>query len=182
MTGVMPAGHPYPLLARLTVEKFLAGDEVPDNLPFEVSPEADLWNIHRACFVTIKTSGGDLRGCIGTIQPVQPDLGLEIMANAVSAATRDPRFSPMKAAELPRTLFSVDVLGPPEAVGDLSELDPSVWGVIVSRDGRRGLLLPDLEGVDTVEKQLTIAAQKAGLSGYDGAKIQRFSVVRHPER
>ena len=182
MTAVMPAGHPYPLLARLTVEKYLAGDGPPDSLPAEVSPDMAIWSIRRACFVTIKTSEGDLRGCIGTIVPVQPDLGREIMVNAVSAATRDPRFSPMSGLELPRAGFSVDVLGQPELVRDLGELDPSVWGVIVTRDGRRGLLLPDLEGVDTVEAQLSIAARKAGLRGYDGAEIQRFSVTRYPER
>lgn len=182
MTAIMPAGHPYPLLARLTVEKYLADDGLPDDLPVRVSPDKAIWDIRRACFVTIKTLSGDLRGCIGTITPVQPDLGREIMANAVSAATRDPRFPPMRGLELTRVVFSVDVLGQPELVKNLNELNPSVWGVIVTRDGRRGLLLPDLEGVDTVEKQLTIAAQKAGLRGYAGAEIQRFSVTRHPER
>lgn len=182
MIEVKPAGHPYPLLARLTVERFLADVGISDDLPSEVSPDASLWSIRRACFVTIKTLGGDLRGCIGTILPVQPDVGREIMANAVSAATRDPRFPPLSEVELPRVVFSVDVLSQPEPVRDLNELDPSVWGVIVTSDGRRGLLLPDLEGVDTVEKQLTIAAQKAGLRGYGGAEIQRFSVTRHPER
>jgi len=182
MTDKKPAGHPYPRLARLTVEKFLAGDDITDDLPVEVSADKYFWNIRRACFVTIKTLSGDLRGCIGTIWPVQPDLGREIMANAVSAATRDPRFEPMHSPDLARVVFSVDVLGQPEPVTDLGELDPSVWGVIVTRDGRRGLLLPDLEGVDTVEKQLAIAAQKAGLRGYEGAEIQRFNVTRHPER
>ena len=182
MTAVMPAGHPYPLLARLTVEKYLAGADIPEDLPAEVSPDTALWSIRQACFVTIKTLEGDLRGCIGTIMPVQTDVGREIMANAVSAATRDPRFPPMRGLELDRVVFSVDVLSQPEPVQDLGELDPSVWGVIVIRDGRRGLLLPDLEGVDTVEKQLAIAARKAGLRGWDGAEIQRFSVTRHPER
>lgn len=167
----------YPKLARQTVENFLAGEKLSD-----YPSSGELGSLRRACFVTIKTESGALRGCIGTIWPAQPNLGQEIMANAISAATRDPRFSPLTLAELPGVIFSVDVLSPPEPVSGLEQLDPAHWGVIVTRDGRRGLLLPDLEGVDTVEKQLTIAAGKAGLRGYEGAEIQRFSVTRFKEK
>jgi AmmeMemoRadiSam system protein A len=146
----------------------------------EVSPDGDLWRPRQACFVSIKRFG-DLRGCIGTIRPVQENLGLEIMANAVSAAVRDPRFEPMRPEELAEVVFSVDVLGRPEEVADLSEFDPSVWGVVVVKGRRQGVLLPALEGVDTVERQLAIAAQKAGIDDLRDIRVQRFSVTRHRE-
>jgi AmmeMemoRadiSam system protein A len=142
----------------------------------------DLWNLERACFVSIKTLRGDLRGCIGTILPTQPRLDLEIVSNAVAASTRDPRFPPMTASELEGVTFSVDVLSRPEFVSDRKELDPSVWGVIVSRGMLRGVLLPDLEGVDTVEQQLDIAARKAGIRRSEGFTIERFRVDRYKER
>lgn len=173
--------HPYPQLARLTLERHLSGHEVDEALPRQVSADDGLWSPLSACFVSIKTKDGDLRGCIGTIFPAQPNLGLEIMANAISAATRDPRFRPMSRPELIGTRISVDVLDPPEPITDRNQLDPKHWGVIVEKDGRRGLLLPDLEGVDTVDKQLTIAAGKAGLRSLDGVRIQRFRVRRYPE-
>lgn len=171
----------YPRLARLTVERHLAGGEVNDALWQNLGADQDIWTSPKACFVTIKTADGDLRGCIGTILPTQPSLAREIMTNAVSAATCDPRFPPMRAEELPPAVFSVDVLGQPEPVCGLDQLDPARWGVILTRGRHRGLLLPDLEGVDTVEKQIGIAARKAGLSSLDGVAIERFSVTRYPE-
>ncbi len=173
--------HPYPRLARLTLEQYLSGQEIDETLPRRVSDDEDCWSPLSACFVSIKTRDGDLRGCIGTIFPSQPNLGLEIMANAVSAATGDPRFPPMSRPELAGARISVDVLDPPEPVTGRHQLDPRKWGVIVEKDGRRGLLLPDLEGVDTVDKQLAIAAGKAGLRSLDGVRIQRFRVRRFPE-
>ena len=122
-----------------------------------------------------------MRGCIGTISPVQVNLGLEIMANAISAGTRDPRFPSVRSAELERLTFSVDVLSPPEPIAGPDQLDPLIWGVIVEKDGRRGVLLPNLEGVDTVERQLAIVAAKAGISRLEGARLERFKVERFPE-
>lgn len=172
--------HPYVRLARLTVERLLGKAALPVS-GMEAGADAALWNIERACFVSIKTLDGDLRGCIGTILPVHPALDREIISNAVAASTRDPRFPPMRAPELGNVTFSVDVLSLPEPVRDRAELDPAVWGVIVSKGGLRGVLLPDLEGVDSVEQQLEIAARKAGIWNPDGAQIERFRVDRYKE-
>jgi AmmeMemoRadiSam system protein A len=173
--------HPYVKLARMTVERLLKG-ETPPVSGAAVESDAELWNKERACFVSIKTLAGGLRGCIGTILPTQSGLDREIIANAVAASTRDPRFPPMTSRELEDVTISVDVLSLPEPVSDLGELDPSVWGVIVSQGMRRGVLLPDLEGVDTVEEQLGIAAQKAGIWRLgSGVSIERFRVDRYKE-
>ena len=173
--------HPYVKLARVTVEQLLNGKTLPAS-GAAVESDSDMWNKERACFVSIKTQAGALRGCIGTILPAQSSLDMEIIANAVAASTRDPRFPPMTPPELEGVTFSVDVLGLPEPVLDRGELDPSVWGVIVTQGFRRGVLLPDLEGVDTVEEQLGIAAQKAGIWKIDsGVTIERFRVDRYKE-
>jgi AmmeMemoRadiSam system protein A len=173
--------HPYVILARLTVERHLAG-KLPPAGGTEVAPDASLWNMRRGCFVSIKKLGGDLRGCIGTIVPVQLSLDKEIIENAISSSTKDPRFPAMTAAELPSVVFSVDVLGESERISDRDMLDARRWGVIVSKGMRRGVLLPDLEGVDTVDYQLEIACRKAGIFDMDGITIERFSVERYPER
>lgn len=175
--------HPYVRLARTTVKRLLGGKPIPAS-GVEAVPEADpsLWYPRRACFVSIKTLQGDLRGCIGTILPVSSSLDLEIISNAVSASTRDPRFPPMAVRELEEAEFSVDVLSPLEPVMDQGGLDPAQWGVIVSRGSLRGVLLPDLDGVDTVEQQLDIAARKAGMRGAaDISAIERFRVDRYKE-
>ncbi|HCU08399.1 MAG TPA: hypothetical protein DF480_05475, partial [Clostridiales bacterium] len=117
----------------------------------------------------------------GTIQPVRESLAEEILHNAVSAGTEDPRFLPVREKELPLLTYSVDVLSVPEPVTSESELDPRRYGVIVSFGGRRGLLLPDLEGVDTVEDQLRIALRKAGIAADQPYRMQRFEVFRHTE-
>ena len=181
--GARPAdGHPYPRLARLTMERHLAGRPTlgPEDVA-AIDPDRELWNGQKACFVSIKNKDGSLRGCIGTILPVQDSLEREIMANAVSASTRDPRFPPMSAQELDNVTISVDVLGAPEEVREGMELDPKIWGVIVSKGGRRGLLLPDLPGVNSVEQQIAIAAQKAGIRDLEGARFERFTVNRYHE-
>jgi len=173
--------HPYVKLARVTAERLLSGQPLPVS-GADVDSDVELWNKEHACFVSIKTLAGALRGCIGTIFPTQRGLDLEIIANAVSASTRDPRFPPMKLPELKEVTFSVDVLGLPELISDRGKLDPSVWGVIVTQGFRRGVLLPDLEGVDTVEEQLSIAARKAGIGELDsGVTIERFRVERFKE-
>jgi len=131
-----------------------------------------------AAFVSLKKRG-ELRGCIGTFQPCYENLAEEIISNAISAATRDPRFPPVTAEEIPELEISVDVLSDPEPVPDASHLDPKRYGVIVKRGGRIGLLLPDLEGVDSVEQQLEIARAKAGIAEHEPVQLFRFTVTRH---
>jgi AmmeMemoRadiSam system protein A len=134
------------------------------------------------CFVSLKTFEGDLRGCIGTIEPDKDTLAEEIIANAISAATRDPRFPPVTGDELATLRFSVDVLFPAEPVS-LADLDPAVYGVIVEDESglRRGLLLPDIPGIDRAEQQVEIAARKAGISAGTPLKLSRFRVERFRE-
>lgn len=173
--------HPYPALARLSVTRHLRGAPEPGEAEIlAVNPDTSLWSPKKACFVSIKTAEGSLRGCIGTILPLTADLGREIVMNAVSAAARDPRFPPLRLEELADVRFSVDVLSLPEQTS-LDGLDPKRYGVIVTKEGRRGLLLPDLEGVDAIEKQVSIAAQKGGIRDLSGAQFQRFTVTRYPE-
>jgi AmmeMemoRadiSam system protein A len=179
MTDIVK-NHPYVVLARRAAERFLEGESPPGGM--EIDPRPELWNIRRACFVSIKTASGDLRGCIGTILPVQPSLDREIIENAISSSTRDPRFPRMKSEELAGVVFSVDVLSEPEKIPDKSMLDVKKWGVIVSKGGRRGVLLPDLDGVDTVDEQIEIASRKAGISDGAGITLERFSVRRYPEK
>jgi len=167
-----------PELARLSVETLVREGrvlEVPG-----VSGDS-LLGQRAACFVSIKTEEGDLRGCIGTIEPVRDTLAEELIHNAISAATRDPRFFPVEVSELPRLRYSVDVLSTPEPAR-FEELNPKIYGLIVEdARGRRGLLLPDLEGVESAEQQLQIAARKAGISPRADAKLYRFQVHRYGE-
>ncbi len=162
--------------ARRCLREYLGGGD-PTALLQPQEPELQR---QRGCFVTLKKDG-DLRGCIGTTQGYQANLALEIAHNAVAAGTEDPRFRPVESEELSDIRFSVDVLGELEKVTNLAELDPWRYGVVVSQHGRRGLLLPHLEGVDTVEQQLSIAKQKAGLSPEATVAMWRFEVVRHYE-
>ena len=135
-----------------------------------------------ACFVTLHKTDGSLRGCIGTVEPIKPNLYQEIINNAVSAITRDTRFPPVTGDELEDIDVSVDVLSKPEKVDTIENLDPSVYGVIVS-DGKfkKGLLLPGIEGINSVEKQLNITKRKAGLEGMDNAAldIYYFTTTRY---
>ncbi|MDQ1558220.1 MAG: hypothetical protein QOD32_1280 [Pyrinomonadaceae bacterium] len=168
-----------PELARRSVETFVRERRV-----LEVSSVAHdaLLGQRAACFVSIKTDEGDLRGCIGTVEPVKATLAEELIHNAISAATRDPRFSPVEISELPRLRYSVDVLSPPEPTR-FEELDPKTYGLIVEDErGRwRGLLLPDLEGVESAEQQLQITARKAGIPPGADVKLYRFRVRRYGE-
>jgi AmmeMemoRadiSam system protein A len=129
-------------------------------------------------FVSLKKHG-QLRGCIGTVAPVYDSIVEEIAENAISAATRDPRFYAVEPEELPELDISVDILTDPEPVRGMDELDPKKYGVIVSAGGRRGLLLPDLEGINTVEEQVAIARQKAGIAPGEPVKLERFEVIRY---
>ncbi len=168
---------PYVQLARASLEAFVRDGrriQVPADVPDE------LLHTRAGCFVSLKIDGS-LRGCIGTIEPTRASLAEEICANAISAGTRDPRFSPVRVDELGDLVYDVDVLTSPEPVSSPAELDSTRFGVIVStRDGRRGLLLPDLDGVDSVEEQLSIAAQKGHIDlDFDDYSLARFEVVRH---
>jgi AmmeMemoRadiSam system protein A len=163
-------------LARRAVEAFVSAGEI-------LKAPADLLTERAACFVSIKTDEGDLRGCIGTIEPTQASLAEEIIANAISAATRDPRFPPVNESELSHLRYSVDVLYEPEPT-TFDELDPKTYGVIVEdiRGTRRGLLLPDIEGVETARQQVEIAARKAGIPQGAPIKLLRFRVERFREK
>jgi AmmeMemoRadiSam system protein A len=130
-----------------------------------------------ACFVSLKKRG-QLRGCIGTIEALASNLAEEIIENAISAATRDPRFPPVEEEELPELSISVDVLSRPESA-KAEKLDPKNFGVIVQQGGRRGLLLPDLEGVDDAKTQLRIAAQKGGIDLRQPHELFTFTVRRY---
>ena len=129
-------------------------------------------------FVSLKKQG-QLRGCIGTILPTQSDAATEIIRNAVNAATADPRFPRVQPQELVELEISVDILTPPELIESLSELDPRRYGVIVRRGNRSGLLLPDLDGVDTVAEQVDIACRKAGIHPAEPLEMYRFEVIRY---
>ena len=144
---------------------------VPKDLPEELQDQA-------GTFVSLH-KGTRLRGCIGTFLPMHLNTASEIIHNAVSAATRDPRFSPVSLEELADIDISVDVLGRPEAVASASELNPKKYGVIVMSHARTGLLLPDLEGVDTVEQQISIAKEKAGIPPQIQPDLYRFTVDRY---
>jgi AmmeMemoRadiSam system protein A len=161
-------------IARQTLENWVRGiDKRPD--PGEVPPE---FRRPAGVFVSVK-KGGALRGCIGTVKPATPSIIEEVMENAVSAGARDPRFYPVRADELDELEYSVDVLGEPEKVDSLDDLDPKRYGVIVRGRGRSGLLLPDLEGIDTPEEQVRIAKEKAGLGPDDEVALERFTVTRY---
>lgn len=166
------SNHPLVLLARQAIEKHL-GEATPP-LPTEIPG----FERPAGAFVSIKKKGR-LRGCIGTIQPVSPSLVEEVAQNAVSAATGDPRFPPLTREELGEITISVDVLTPPEPVSGPHELDPAEYGVIVRSGFRRGVLLPDLAGVDSVEKQVAIAREKAGILPDEPVELYRFKVNRY---
>jgi len=170
------AEDPYVRLARASVEHYILHHKrlpMPQDLPSELSER------RAGAFVSIHEHGR-LRGCLGTIAAVQDSLAKEIIENAVSASTRDPRFDPIRADELEWLEISVDVLGDPEPISSPRELDVRRYGVIVTKGRKRGLLLPDLDGVDTVEQQISIAKSKAGIAEWDkDVQLQRFEVVRH---
>ena len=161
-------------LAKQSLEKYLTRREVlkaPAELPAEFQGRA-------GAFVSLKKNG-QLRGCIGTFGATKPTIADEIIANAISAATQDPRFPPVQYAELAELSVSVDILSEPEQVKGLEDLDQRQYGVIVRRGGRTGLLLPDLEGVDSVQDQVAIARQKAGIAPDETIELYRFSVTRY---
>ena len=165
----------YVELARATIEQYIRTGtipEVPKDLPEE------MLKIRAGAFVSIHKHG-KLRGCIGTIAPVTRCVAQEIIRNAVSASTQDPRFDPIREDELQWLEIHVDVLGKPEKISSVSELDVKRYGVIVTSGYRRGLLLPDLDGVDTPQQQVSIALQKGGIREDEKYQMERFEVIRH---
>ena len=160
----------------MTVERFITDGEVivPPREPRGVMAD------RAGAFVTLRTIDGLLRGCIGTITPTRDTVSEEIIQNAISAATRDPRFAPVAVKELQGLTYGVDVLSPPEAARGPEDLDPFEYGVVIETlDGnRRGLLLPRIEGIDTVDKQWRAVHQKAGIALGTPVRIERFRVTR----
>lgn len=172
----------YVRLARKSLETFVRTGRayVPSREEKEALPRE--MTGHRAgVFVSVHKEGM-LRGCIGTIAPVTGSVAEEILRNAVSAGTEDPRFPPVGKEELEALVYSVDVLGEPEPVVSAAQLDAKRYGVIVTKGRKRGLLLPDLEGVDSVEEQIAIARRKAGIGEADPVTLERFEVIRHGEK
>jgi AmmeMemoRadiSam system protein A len=166
--------HPVVELAKKAVEEYIRTGRailLPETLTPEMKEQAGV-------FVCLK-KGGQLRGCIGTFMPVCNNVAEEIIRNAISAASQDPRFLPVGEKEVASLEYSVDVLSAPERIRDIEDLDPRRYGVIVARGGLKGLLLPDLEGVDTAEEQLKIAKMKAGIGPREDVDIYRFEVKRY---
>lgn len=166
--------HPLVQLARQTIESYIKEGKVI-RPPKEISPEM---NGPAGVFVSLHRKS-QLRGCIGTFQPTTRNVAEEVIRNAIESATRDPRFPPLRKEELEDLEISVDVLSPPEPVKSIAELDAKKYGVIVAAGGLRGLLLPDLEGVNTPEEQIAICRRKAGIGENEPVELFRFNVRRY---
>jgi AmmeMemoRadiSam system protein A len=166
-------------LARRAVETFVLKHRV---FKPERDDDSPLLSQRSACFVCIKTAGRGLRGCVGTIEPEHDSLAEEVVSNAIKAATRDPRFRRVSADELSLLRYSVDVLGGLEAAA-LEDLNPAVFGVVVVDDSgtRRGLLLPNIDGISTASQQVGVAARKAGIGPHETVKLYRFRTRRFQE-
>jgi AmmeMemoRadiSam system protein A len=173
----------YINLAKEVIKEYLLHGktlETPKDLP------AEMLNTRAGVFVCFKNKG-ELRGCIGTYMPTQENVAEEIINSTISAATQDPRFLPVSAKELKQVTVSIDILSTPELVADkdIEKLNPKVYGVMVkTEDGfASGLLLPNLEGVKTVDQQINIACQKAGIDPLtDKFVVYKFTVTRHEEK
>lgn len=167
--------HKLVKLAKDTVELYVRERKIykPDLEEFK-----EFLNVKKGVFVTLHKNN-NLRGCIGTYSPLRDNIIEEIIMNAISSSTEDPRFPPVSVKELPFIEYSVDILEDPEEVKNLDDLDPKIYGIIVSKGFRRGLLLPDIEGVDTVDEQLRISKLKAGINPLDeDVQIYKFKVTR----
>jgi AmmeMemoRadiSam system protein A len=164
--------HPIVRLAKEAVESYIRKGKTlkPKKLTPEMRERAGV-------FVSLHKHG-QLRGCIGTFEPTKDNVAKEIIANAISSSTGDPRFPAVTVSEFDDLEYSVDILTEPEPVTDISQLDPEKYGVIVESGWRRGLLLPALEGVDSVEEQIAICRLKAGISASEPVKLYRFQVRR----
>jgi len=152
--------HPLVFLAKKSVEMFVKKGEI-------ISPPADFplefLTKQGGVFVTIEKNGS-LRGCIGTYLPLQQNIAQEVIYNAISAASEDYRFDPVKEEELPFLSYFVYLLDPPELVKSLDELNPQKYGILVKTKNKSGLLLPSLPGIETKEEQISLACQKAGIN------------------
>lgn len=167
--------HKLVILAKNSVELYVKEKKIYKP---NMEEYREYLNIRKGCFVTLHKNN-ELRGCIGTYLPTRENIVEEIIMNAISSSTQDPRFPPVSKEELPFIEYSVDILEEPEPVKSKRDLDPKEYGVIVSKGFRRGLLLPDIEGVETVEEQLRIAKLKAGIDPLDNnIVIYRFKVTR----
>lgn len=172
----MAEEHALVQLARKTIDTYvrtgrrIRPDDAPE--PIEGGPAGAFVTLHTA-------SSRELRGCIGTIQPTQSSLAQEVINNAISAATRDPRFPPVIPAELEDLVIDVSVLHPPEPIESINELNPKVYGVIVQRGWRRGLLLPDIEGINDCETQVRHARLKGGIAPNEKVDLYRFKVEKY---
>jgi len=166
--------HSIVELAKRSIEEFVRKGRTisPSMEPF---PE---FAARAGVFVSLKKHGS-LRGCIGTFHPCRNSIAEEVIQNAIAAATQDPRFAPVTEDELDDIAYSVDVLSAPEKIETIHDLDPKKYGVIVAQGMKRGLLLPDLEGVDTAAEQLRIAKTKAGIWSDEQLEIFRFTVTRY---
>ena len=164
--------HPIVRLAKEAVESYVREGKTsrPKELTLEMKERAGV-------FVSLHKHG-QLRGCIGTFEPTKDNVAEEIIANAISSSTMDPRFPPVTASELDDLEYRVDILTEPEPVTGISQLDPKEYGVIAESGWGKGLLLPDLEGVDSVEEQIAICRLKAGISASEPVKLYRFQVRR----
>lgn len=167
---------PYIKLAKVAIETYLNSGKilaVPAGLPNEMLKNK------AGVFVSLHPHG-QLRGCIGTIEPTTKNIAAEIIQNALSAALEDPRFEPMDKGEIKDLEISVDILNPAEKIKDRSELDIKKYGIICQSGDNKGLLLPDIEGIDSVEQQIQIACQKGGIDfAKDKIGIYKFTVTRH---
>ncbi|GHU46305.1 hypothetical protein FACS1894120_2910 [Clostridia bacterium] len=175
LQAVRDSEDSYVKFARANVENYV---KTGKTIPLPTDLPAEMMNSQAGVFVSIKKTG-NLRGCIGTIAPTCKNIADEIIQNGVSACSKDPRFDPVTPDELDDLTYSVDVLNAPEPIDDKSQLDVKKYGVIVTSNYKRGLLLPNLDGVDTTDEQVSIAMQKGGIKPTDDYKLERFEVVRH---
>jgi AmmeMemoRadiSam system protein A len=165
--------HPYISLAQESIRHYLNHQT---KLPCPASLPQDLKS-RSGAFVSIKKLK-QLRGCIGTLEPCEPSLAMEIIENALKAALHDPRFSPVTSEELQDLTYSIDVIRPLEKISSPAELDPRVYGLVVRSNGKQGVLLPDLEGVDSTEEQIQICRSKGGIHDNEPVDLYRFKVER----
>lgn len=170
---------PYIKLAKETVETYIKTNKIP---PFPKKLPPEMLKKRAGVFVSIHKKDGSLRGCIGTFMPTRSNIALEIITNAISSATQDPRFPPITEGELSNLVYSVDILSEPHPTSK-KEINPKKYGLIISTlNGRRGLLLPNLPEVDTPEKQIEICKMKAGIGPQEKVNFQIFTVERHGEK
>ena len=172
----------YLKLAKQAVETYLKTGKIinlPNDLPQEMLTR------RAGVFVSLHLKDGSLRGCIGTFAPTKKNIALEIIANAISSATQDPRFPPLTKEELSKLTYSIDILSASKNVSKdklIEQASPHKYGLIVSaQDGRRGLLLPDLSGINTIEEQISLCRQKAGINPWEPVSYKIFTVERHKE-